>query len=99
MAGSGTQSRVVWCRGPLSPLLAAAVMFCWTSSVSLRGVDCIAYVDDRSFWSSNPARLTQAREQSDAFDRVFNFSCSLHKCQLACRVDHPHARDLEARLA
>ena len=68
---------------PFSPMLAAAVMTFWTSHVAQADVDCVAYIDDRCFWSRCPNAAILAKNRSDEFDGIFGFSCSAAKCQLA----------------
>ena len=67
---------------PLSPLLAAAMMWSWSSTVSSPSVECLCYVDDRTFWSTSPAELQRAHARSQAVDRVFGFACSAQKCHI-----------------
>ncbi|CAE7807875.1 ppdK, partial [Symbiodinium sp. CCMP2456] len=68
---------------PLSPLIAGAVMWVWTTSVACSGTEAVAFVDDRSFWSPCAEALSEAKRRSAAVDAAFGFTCDARKCQLS----------------
>ena len=56
---------------PLSPLVAGAVMYVWTTWVARDNTEAVSFVDDRSFWSPSSAALLAAKQRSAEVDEAF----------------------------
>lgn len=68
---------------PLSPLVAGAVMYVWSTWVAQDSTEAVSFVDDRSFWSPCSLALRSAKRRSAEVDEAFCFRCDARKCQLA----------------
>ena len=65
---------------PLSPLLAASMMWVWASTVSRTGAEAATFVDDRSFWSTSLRGLLDAHGASHRVDTAFGLRCDCRLC-------------------
>ena len=90
---------------PLSPLVAMCIMHCWAQHICQQviGVDAIAYIDNRTLWSLSSTGdqvqlLSNALEQSRAFDLAFGFKCDGSMCSVASASVSADVCDLAVRL-
>ena len=81
------------------------IMHCWAQQICQQviGVDAIAYIDDRTFWSLSSTGdqvqlLSNALEQSRAFDLAFGFKCGNLECSVASASVSADVCDLAVRL-
>ena len=68
-------------------MLAACVVWTWATTVASQQVECLAFVDDRTFWGTSTEALLEAHDRSAQVDQLFGFQCSVKKRHVAYHVN------------
>ena len=96
---------------PLSPVLACALTHVWSQHVlgssPEPSLGCLGYIDDRTLWVCDDSSLQnefsrlhileRALQRSSFYDKVFELSLSLKKCQVIAQFPNKTTQALAAK--